>query len=586
MATVRLNHGDGTFPDSDRSTYSFNFLLVTPAATWSSVAIADVNGDGRPDIVAANTTADLVSVLPGQFGGGFGFAQQSPLNTAGGSTLTALALADINADGKVDVAVTDSKNNQLRTMAGAGNGTFSGGGPFAVGTHPTAVALADFNHDSKLDAAVTNSSSGNVSIFIQSGGTYLPAVNDAAGAGARALAVADLDADGNPDLAVAGQTANSVAVLRGRSDGTFFAALGYTTGTNPVAVAATDLNGDTHPDLVTANSGSANVSVLLSVPAAVPGGPTITGATAGQAQATVTWTAPASDGGLPVTGYTVTSNPGNKTATVAGTATSATVGGLTNGTAYTFTVHATNAVGSGTESSPSAAVTPQQATVPGAPTGVVAARGDAQALITWTAPASDGGSPITGYTVTVTPGGTTVDATHGRRTGHLGPGRRAGQRYELHVHRPCHQRGRCRRRVGRQQRRSPRRRPGAPAVVTAQPVTGRRRSPGRLVQQRGQRHHRLHVTSTPGGKTSTVAGSATSATVTTSRTASVTASRSTPPTASATASSRPPRTRSPRRRRPLPGSRPPCPPAPARRRPPSTGRHRRATAGAPSPATP
>src|SRR5438445_331571 len=437
LATVRLNHGDGTFPDSGRSTYSFNFLLVTPAATWSRVAIADVNGDGRPDIVAANTTADLVSVLPGQVGGGFGFARQSQLNTAGGSRLTALALADINADGKVDVAVTDSKNNQLRSIAGAGDGTFSGGGTFAVGTHPTAAALADFNHDSKLDAAVTNSGSDSVSIFIQSGGTYLPAVNDAAGAGARALAVADLDADGNPDLAVAGQTVNSVAVLRGRSDGTFFAALDYATGTNPVAVAATDLNGDTHPDLVTANSGSANVSVLLSVPAAVPGVPTITGASAGQAQATVTWTAPASDGGLPLTGYTVTSNPGNKTATVAGTATSATVGGLTNGTAYTFTLHATNAVGSGAESSPSAPVTPQQATVPGAPTGVVAARGDAQALVTWTVPASDGGSPITGYTVTVTPGGTTVDADvtgSGPATSALVGGLANGTSYTFTVH--------------------------------------------------------------------------------------------------------------------------------------------------------
>src|SRR5205807_1742141 len=189
-----------------------------------------------------------------------------------------------------------------------------------------------------------------------------------------------------------------------------FAALGYATGTNPVAVAATDLNGDTHPDLVTANSGSANVSVLLSVPAAVPGVPTITGASAGQAQATVTWTAPASDGGRPLTGYTVTVTPGGTTVdadvTGSGPATSALVGGLANGTSYTFTVHAANAVGAGTESAASNAVVP--AAVPGAPAIVNAQAGDRAATITWTAPSSDGGSAITGYTVTSTPGGKTA----------------------------------------------------------------------------------------------------------------------------------------------------------------------------------
>ena len=138
----------------------------------------------------------------------------------------------------------------------------------------------------------------------------------------------------------------------------------------------------------------------------VPGAPTIGTATAGNAQATVIFTAPVSNGGSVVTGYTVTSSPGNITGT--GTASPITVTGLTNGTAYTLTVTATNAIGNSVASSASNSVTPVAlSTVPGAPTIGTATAGNAQASVTFTAPGSNGGSAITGYTVTSNPGGKT-----------------------------------------------------------------------------------------------------------------------------------------------------------------------------------
>jgi uncharacterized protein (TIGR02145 family) len=123
----------------------------------------------------------------------------------------------------------------------------------------------------------------------------------------------------------------------------------------------------------------------------------------GNAQASVAFTAPSSDGGSAITGYTVTSSPGNITAT--GVGSPLVVTGLTNGTVYTFTVVATNAVGNSVASSASGSVTP--GTVPGAPTNPVATAGNAQASVAFTAPASNG-SPITGYTVTSSPGGLTA----------------------------------------------------------------------------------------------------------------------------------------------------------------------------------
>lgn len=149
--------------------------------------------------------------------------------------------------------------------------------------------------------------------------------------------------------------------------------------------------------------GPASAASDAVTPFTKPGAPGTVQATPADGQVTVTWTAPESNGGNALTGYVVTLSPGDVVKEVGADTLNAVVTGLTNGTAYTATVGAKNAAGT-TTSEPSAPVTPR--TVPGAPTAVQAVRGDQSATVSWTAPESDGGSPVTGYTVTVSPGGT------------------------------------------------------------------------------------------------------------------------------------------------------------------------------------
>ena len=172
----------------------------------------------------------------------------------------------------------------------------------------------------------------------------------------------------------------------------------------PVAglmVYVTDLNGGSFV-FYDGNGWSAFVSNCTTVPDA----PTIETAVACNAQATVSYTAPLINGGSDITSYTAISSPGDITGTVTQSGSGdITVTGLTNGTSYTFTVTATNAIGTSVASVASNSVVP--VTIPDAPTIGTAVAGNAQATVPFTAPSSNGGSDITSYTATSSPGGIT-----------------------------------------------------------------------------------------------------------------------------------------------------------------------------------
>jgi hypothetical protein len=208
----------------------------------------------------------------------------------------------------------------------------------------------------------------------------------------------------NNGLVITGYTIN---VITGRSIVNTFpttsisnnSILGLKNGTSyTFTVTATNADG-------TSKASSPSSAVTPNI---VPNAPTNVTAVAGNAQATVSFTAPVSNGGTAITGYTITARPGNKTIIISNKSTSGRVTGLTNGTSYTFAVIAMNDKGIGNPTI-SSSVTPS--TTPGAPTNVTAVAGNAQTTVSFTAPASNGGSAITRYTITSTPGGITATTT-------------------------------------------------------------------------------------------------------------------------------------------------------------------------------
>jgi hypothetical protein len=232
----------------------------------TSVAIGDLNGDGKRDLAVTNSGSDNVSVLLAKGAGSFGKAR----NFAARAAPRSVAIGDLNRDGSPDLAVANTGSNSVSVLLGNGDGSFGVAPNFAVGRYPASVAIGDLNRDGKLDLAVANSGSSqkSVSVLLGNGdGGFGAATNLALGTGPVSVAIGDFNGDRHPDL-VASRRTNVVSVLLGNGDGSFGVATNFAVGRYPASVAIGDLNRDGNLDLAVANAGSykqqpSTVSILL-----------------------------------------------------------------------------------------------------------------------------------------------------------------------------------------------------------------------------------------------------------------------------------------------------------------------------------
>jgi VCBS repeat-containing protein len=248
--SVLINNGDGTFATRvDYATGSYP----------GSVTNADVNGDGKPDVITANAYSSTVSALINSGDGTF--ASKADYATGGGSY--SVTSADVNGDGKPDLIVANAWSNTVSVLKNNGDGTFATKVDYATGYHPYPVASADVNGDGKSDLIVANTNSDTVSVLKNNGdGTFATKVDYSTGAAPWSVTSADVNGDDKLDLIVANANGDTVSVLKNNGDGTFAAKVDYATGSWPYSVTSADVNGDGKFDLIVANANSDTVSVL------------------------------------------------------------------------------------------------------------------------------------------------------------------------------------------------------------------------------------------------------------------------------------------------------------------------------------
>ncbi len=264
------------------SASSIAFATKTDFTTGSgpnSVAIGDLDGDGKPDLAVANSSSSTVSVLRNTgTSGSIAFAAKIDFTT--GIVPVSVAIGDLDGDGKPDLAVANLSSSTVSVflnISSSGSIAFAAKTDFTTGSGPNSVAIGDLDGDGKPDLAVANNGSASVSVYRNTGSSgsiaFTAKTDFTTGSFPQSVAIGDLDGDGKPDLAVANRNSNSVSVFRntGSSGSIAFAAkTDFATGIFPASVAIGDLDGDGKPDLAVANFSSGDVSVLRNADIVVP----------------------------------------------------------------------------------------------------------------------------------------------------------------------------------------------------------------------------------------------------------------------------------------------------------------------------
>jgi hypothetical protein len=239
---------------------NYTTTSIATAASPRGVAVADLNKDGKLDLAVANASG-AVSVYLNTAGGTF--TNQGVYSTGAGTQPQNIIVADLNGDGNQDLALNDYSGNTLNILLGAGGGVFGPPVTYATAVQPSAVVAGDFNGDGTPDIAMTNLTAATVSVFIGTGsGTFLSPVSYAAQYQPSGLALGDFNKDGIQDLAVANANAK-IGIYLGTGTGTFSGQVLYSGRHNANSLAVGDFDGDGNQDLAITDDGTNQLFIGL-----------------------------------------------------------------------------------------------------------------------------------------------------------------------------------------------------------------------------------------------------------------------------------------------------------------------------------
>lgn len=266
--TVLLGDGKGGFvPTALLSTnIPSDFTYGDPGP----VAIGDYNGDGNPDI-AVNTIGPggrgEVETYAGSGNGMFADAVLVTLKDEGVGSAASMSVSDLNEDGRPDLVLLNGYSDQdrVQTLIGGAGGAFSDGPSARVGGGPNQLVVADFNADGHKDIAVTNHDDGTVTILLGDGhGALTPGPAVRAGGTPEGIVAGDFNGDGHQDLAVVNRDPSTVTILLGDGRGGFAATPPRATGSGPEHLVAGRFDADRIDDLAVENFNDQSLTVLVS----------------------------------------------------------------------------------------------------------------------------------------------------------------------------------------------------------------------------------------------------------------------------------------------------------------------------------
>ncbi|MFA4907850.1 MAG: FG-GAP-like repeat-containing protein [archaeon] len=364
---VVANHESGTFSVfkniwSNGAIIDSSFACKIDFLTGtepSDVGTGDLDGDGKLDLVVTNSHNNTVSVFQNTCSSGTVTSNSfiSRVDFATGGAPIGVAISDLDGDGKSDLVVANSVSGTIsvfRNISSIGSinsGSFVSKIDFTTGASPYHIAIGDLDGDNKPEIVTTNYNNGTISVLQNNcvigsinSGSFTAKVDFETGTGPYDIAISDLDGDGKLDLIATMAVSNTVSIFRNTSiygsitNGSFSSRVDFAAGTNPYGIAIGDLDGDSKPDIIVANNSSNTISAYRNCIAGIlPTTPQSLTATPGNQQVTLSWQKNTESDFLRYRIYGGTStNPTTKIDSTTGGIldTVKVITGLTNGTNY------------------------------------------------------------------------------------------------------------------------------------------------------------------------------------------------------------------------------------------------------------